>query len=151
MVSKWSALALSAGCIAGLVALQTRAEDDDKEKSPLARIMVKIDQQTKAVGKICSSTDKFKASGNGKAILPAAESLAELGKESRKFTEPSEAMKQPIAKWNAMTDEYIAASKALGAVAKKGNLADIRKAFKGLNTTCSNCHGAFRPKAGDDF
>ena len=149
MLSKWSALALSASCIAGLGAFQTRAEDE--EKSPLAKIMVKVDLQTKAVGKICSSTATIKEPGSSKAIGLAAEALAELGKQTKPFTEPAEAAKQPVAKWNAMTEEYIAASKALGKASKKGTPAEIRKAFKGLNTACSNCHGAFRPKSGDDF
>lgn len=149
MLSKWPALALSASCIAGLGAFPTRAEDE--EKSPLAKIMVKIDEQTKAIGAACSSTAKFKASGKGKPIPPAAVTLAELGKETRKFTEPAEQMKQPIAKWNAMTDEYIVVAKAMEKAGKRGNLPEILKAYKALNNSCSNCHGAFRPKVGDDF
>jgi cytochrome c556 len=148
MSRKWFALALTAGGIAGLGLIPGRAEDE--VKSPLAKVMVKIDDHTKSVGAICSSTSKFKSAGNGKEIIPAAEALIELGKETRKFP-PPEAAKQPLAKWKAMTEEYITASQVLDKAAKKGNLPDIRKAFKSLNNTCSNCHGAFRPKAGDDF
>ncbi len=150
MSRKWAVFAVTAGLVAGLGALRSRAADDGKEKSPLAKIMVKVEAETKAIGDVTASAAKFKKTG-AERIGPAAEKLVEYGKETRKFTEPAEAQKQPIAKWNAMTDEYIAASEKMSKAAKKGELRDLRKAMTDLNKTCTNCHGAFRPKTGDDF
>ena len=112
--------------------------------------MVKIEEETKAIRDVTASAAKFKKVG-AKDIGPAAAKLAEYGKETRKFTEPAEAQKQPLAKWNAMTDEYIAASQGMGKAAEEGALGDLRKAVTALEKTCTNCHGAFRPKSGDDF
>ena len=149
MTRKWVILAIAASSVAGTGVVRSLA-GDDSEKSPLARIMVEIDVQTKAIRDVQSSASRFKKGGK-KEIAPAAEKLAELGKETKKFTEPAEKQKQPIAKWNEMSDAYVKASEEMIKVAKKGTLLDVRKAFTGLNNTCTNCHGAFRPKTGDDF
>ena len=149
MSRKWAVFAVTAACVVGLGALRSWA-GDDKEKSPLGKIMVKMEEETKAIRDVTASAAKFKKVG-AKGIGPAAAKLVEYGKESKKFKEPAEEQKQPLAKWNAMSDEYVTASEGIAKAAEKGELRDLRKAVTALEKTCTNCHGAFRPKTGDDF
>ena len=130
----------------------TKGAANDKAKSPLQKIMNKMEDQTKAIQKVASSAARFKKAGKGKDIVPAAEELVKLGKATRKFTEPAVTQKKPQKKWDEYTDQYILASEEMGKVAKKGDFQEVRKALKSLDLSCSNCHGLFRPKTGgDDF
>lgn len=124
---------------------------DDEEKSPLAKIMKKIDADFKSVRDATSTNAKFKNSGKGKKIIPTAKSLAALGKETRPFKDPSVKMKKPYDKWTDLVDRYLTATDDLIAAAQKGNLDGSRKAIAALNNSCSNCHGAFRPQVDDGF
>ena len=150
MLRTWALLSVTAVTFALLVIGASRADDDD-DKSPLAKIMVKIDKETKAIKNATATREKFKAAGNGKAILDSTKVLVEKGKETRKFEEPSKKMKKPLATWVDMTDRYLTSVGELSQAAKKGDLVASRKAYTALNVTCSNCHGAFRPEVGDGF
>ncbi|MCA1685181.1 MAG: cytochrome c, partial [Planctomycetia bacterium] len=135
-----------------------RAADDPpksasgKEKTPLQTIMIKMEDQTKAVRSLTSSAARFKKAGQGKGILPAAEALVKLAGRTRKFTEPAEVQKKTRKKWDEFTDQHLLASGRLVEVARKNDFAGIRQALKGVDNSCTNCHGLFRPKTGgDDF
>lgn len=126
------------------------APGDSAAKTPLQKIMIRMEDQTKAIQKVASSPARFKKAGSGKDIVPAAEELLQLGKDSRKFTEPAEKQKKPQKRWDEYTDQYIVASEAMIKVAKKKDYQEVRKALKALDLSCSNCHGLFRPKKGGD-
>ena len=159
MLRKWVLLLTSAaGAIACLAAVawvagdarEAKAAADEQAKSPLQKIMVKMDEQTKAIQKVSSSLARFKKAGSGQDLVPAAEQLAKLGEDTRKFTEPAEAVKKPQQKWDEYTDQYILAAGEMAKAAKKKDFQEIRKAFKSLDQACTNCHGLFRPKTGGD-
>ena len=38
----------------------------------------------------------------------------------------------------------------MATVARKNDYPAIKKAFKDLDNSCTNCHGLFRPKTGGD-
>lgn len=125
------------------------AGDDDSDKSPLAKMMKKIDVHTKIVRDGTKSRTRF--TKNSKDIAKAAAELAKYAKEFRDMKGPSEKMKQPFAKWTDLTDRYEVASKDMEKLALKGDFPGSQKAWKTLDNTCSNCHGAFRPEVGDGF
>jgi cytochrome c556 len=142
------AVMMSSVVLALAGATASRAGDEDR---PLKKLMKSIDARTKTIRDATSSVAKFKTAGNGKDLAPIAGELAKLGKETRGFKEPSEAMKKPYDKWVDMNDRFVAAADELAQTAEKGNLFNTRKAWSTLNQTCSNCHGAFRPEVGDGF
>ena len=146
MLRKWVVLIVSCGCVAGLVAGRVHAGDKD---TPLSKIMKKIDAETKKVREGTKSRLSFKKAG--KQIVTASERLKTLGDETRPFTEPAEKQKQPAAKWLDMTDKFIEATDGMAKAAAKGDFDSATKAWKRLDLSCSNCHGAFRPEVGDDF
>jgi cytochrome c556 len=159
MLRKWVLmLTFATGAVAGLAAIGSAAADDAKEakdaavraKTPLQKVMVKMDAQLKAIQKVSSSAARFKKSASGKDVTAAAEELVKLGAETRKFTEPAVAQKKPQQKWEDYTDLYVAASKDMAKVAKKKDFSEIRQAYKLLDSSCTNCHGLFRPKTGGD-
>jgi len=127
------------------------AGDDDADKSPLAKLMKKIDGQTKLVRDGTKSLTKFKKASGGKDVAKAAAELAKYTKEFRDLKEPSEKMKKPLAKWTDLADRYEAAAKDMEKAASKGDFAASQKAWNPLYASCSNCHGAFRPEVGDGF
>ena len=157
MIRKWVLLLpFATGVIACVAAVSSFAGDEkattgagDQAKTPLQKIMNKMDDQTKAILKAASSAARFKKSGSGPEILNAAEELVKYGEETRKFTEPAETQKKPQKKWDEYTDLYIAAIEEMGKAARKKDFNQIRKAFKTLDSSCSNCHGpsARRPAA----
>jgi cytochrome c556 len=153
MLRKWATLAAIAGsiawAIAGAPASRSRAGDD--QDKPLKKLMKTIDARTKSIRDAMSSVAKFKKAGNGKDLVPIAGEIARLGKETREFKEPSEAMKKPYEKWVDMNDRFVAAAGEVARAAGKGDLVGTRKAWSSLNLSCSNCHGAFRPEVGDGF
>ena len=61
----------------------SRAGDDADE--PLKKLMKTIDARTKAIRDATSTTAKFKGAGNGKDLVPLADELARLGKDTRGF------------------------------------------------------------------
>jgi cytochrome c556 len=153
MFRTWARLSITAGTVASvlLAVAATRAQDDDEAKSPLARIMKKIDTETRAIKAATATNKSFKESGKSKAVVASARVLIDLGKQARKFEEPSKKMNKPFDKWTDLTDRYITAAGELIPVAEKGDINATRKAYTSLNNTCSNCHGAFRPSVDDGF
>ncbi len=129
---------------------KVKDRDADKPKS-LKILMKKIDASNKALCAATATVAAFKKSGNGKEIAASATEMGRLGKETRGFKEPSEAMKKPYDKWVDMNDRFVAAAEELAQIASKGDLVGSRKAYSTLNLTCSNCHGAFRPSVDDGF
>ncbi len=124
---------------------------DDEDKSPLAKMMKKIDVQTKLIREGTKSLTKFKKANNGKDVAKAAAELAKFTKDFRDMKEPSEKMKKPFAKWTDLADRYDAAAKDMEKAANKGDFTASQKAWNPLFVSCSNCHGAFRPEVGDGF
>ena len=151
MLHKWAILAAVAGSVAWTMAGAPASRAGDDEDKPLKKLMKAIDAKTKSIRDATSTTAKFKGAGNGKDLVPIASEIAKLGKETRGFKEPSEAMKKPYDKWVDMNDRFVSAADELAQAAGKGNLFNTRKAWSNLNQSCSNCHGAFRPEVGDGF
>ena len=142
MSRTWASMIFAAGTVAVLSVAATRAEDDDETKSPLAKIMKKIDTETKAIKAATATNKGFKESGKSKGIVASAKTLIDLGKQAHKFEEPSKKMNKPFEKWTDLTDRYITAAEEIIQVAQKGDINGTRKAYTALNNTCSNCHGA---------
>jgi cytochrome c556 len=151
MSRTWAIMIFAAGTVAVLAVATTRADDDDEAKSPLAKIMKKIDSETKAIKAATATNKRFKESGKSKDVVASAKTLIDLGKQTRKFEEPSKKMNKPFEKWTDLTDRYIHAAEAIIQVAQKGDINGTRKAYTSLNNACSNCHGAFRPSVDDGF
>ncbi|MDR3639492.1 MAG: cytochrome c [Isosphaeraceae bacterium] len=126
-------------------------DDDAKEKSALAKMMIKIDKDTKLVREGTKSLTKFKKANSGKDVAKAAGEIAKYAKEFRDMKEPSEKMKKPFSKWTDLTDRYETAARDMEKAAAKGDFAASQKAWNPLYVSCSNCHGAFRPEVGDGF
>src|SRR4051794_7880794 len=145
-----AAAAVAASVALAIAGMPASRAGDDPDK-PLKKLMKTIDARTKTIRDATSTTAKFKGAGNGKDLVPVADELAKLGKETRGFKEPSEATKKPYDKWVDMNDRFVAAAGEVAKAARKGDLFGTRKAWSALNLTCSNCHGAFRPEVGDGF
>jgi hypothetical protein len=143
--------AVSLAALALALGASAAAGDDDKEKSPLAKLMVKIDAKTKLIREGTKSLTKFKKAGGGKDVAKAAAELASYTKEFRDVKEPSEKMKKPFSKWTDLADRYETAAKDMEKAASKGDFTASQKAWNPLYASCSNCHGAFRPEVGDGF
>ncbi len=155
MSRKWVLLlSVALGTAAGLAAVSSVAADDTdakaKAKSPIQKLMIKMEEQTKAIQATISSPARFKKAGSGKDIAPAAEELVKMGKENGKFTEPAVSQKKPQQKWVEYNAAFVLASEEMIKSAKKKDYQDLRKALKSLDSSCSNCHGLFRPKTGGD-
>lgn len=127
------------------------AAADDDEKSPLAKLMLKIDKDTKLIREGTKSRAKFKNAHNGKDIAKAAGTLAKSTKEFRDLKGPSEKMKKPFAKWTDLADRFETAAQDMEKAASAGDFTAAQKAWNPLYVSCSNCHGAFRPEVGDGF
>ena len=113
--------------------------------------MKKIDGQTRLIREGTKSITKFKKADTSKNVAKAAGELAKYAKEFRELKEPSEKMKKPFAKATDLTDRYEAAAKDMEKAAAKGDFNASQKAWNPLYTSCSNCHGAFRPQVDDSF
>jgi cytochrome c556 len=146
MLRRWVVLAVVASCVASLAASVSIAGD---KNSPLAKIMKKIDAESKKIRDATSAAPKFKKAQ--KEVAASAEQLTKLGKQTREFKEPAEQQKKPFEKWTGFTDQYLTASQEIAKASAKGDLAAAKKGWTNLNNSCSNCHGAFRPEVGDDF
>jgi len=137
--------------VAGLVAMGIAGAADEDEKSPLAKLMLKIDKETKLIRAGTKSRARFKSAQNGKDIAKVAGALAKYTKDFRDLKGPSEKMKKPFAKWTDLADRFEAAAKDMEKAASAGDFAAAQKAWNPLYASCSNCHGAFRPEVGDGF
>lgn len=144
------------GAVTGAVALASLvlamgASIAAEEKSELAKLMIKIDKETKRIREGTKSLTKFRKAGSGKDVAKAAALLASWTKDFRDVKAPSEKMKKPFAKWTDLSDRYETAAKDMEKAASKGDFAAAQKAWNPLYVSCSNCHGAFRPEVGDGF
>ena len=159
MRRKWFLLlTFATGAVVGLAAIGS-ADDDAKEskatadqaKTPLQKVMVKMDEQLKAIQKVSSSAARFKKS-NKKELVPLAKELIKEGAETKKFTGPAEELKKPRKKWEEYSDQYVVVAEEMLKIVEHGDYQEVRKGLKNLDLSCSNCHGMFRPKSGgDDF
>jgi cytochrome c556 len=155
MFRRYAILGATTGAVAlaslALAAGASRAQDDDPDKSPLAKLMKKIDSETKRVREGTKSITKFKKANNGKDVAKAAAQLVKFAPEFRDVKGPSEKMKKPFSKWTDLADRYLTAAKDMEKAASKGDFTAAQKAWQPLYVSCSNCHGAFRPEANDGF
>lgn len=144
------------GAVTGAVALASLvlavgASIAAEEKSELAKLMIKIDKETKRIREGTKSLTKFRKADSGKDVAKSAALLASWTKNFRDVKEPSEKMKKPFSKWTDLSDRYETAAKDMEKAALKGDFAAAQKAWNPLYVSCSNCHGAFRPEVGDGF
>ncbi len=141
---KLRALATAAVCTAlATVGLSAFAAQD--EESPLHKAMEKVQVENSTILKGVRNEVLFKK--NQADIVKAAKELAKIGKETRKYTEPAEATKQPVEKWYELMDKFVKESEdfAEKAEAKGAKQAEVKKAYKSVQTSCTACHDVFRP------
>lgn len=140
MLRKFAIAALTMSCFAGL----TMADDG----GPLETIMKGIQSKTNAIRKASRTAADYKK--GAASIAKDCEEVIKLSKESRDIKEPSEKEKRPLAEWQKLTDEMIAATEALAKVAKdpKSTQAQAKEAFTTYTKTCSACHNVY--KKGDE-
>jgi cytochrome c556 len=149
MVRTWTRLAATLGTAALLTVGAALAADKKTGKdTPLAKIMKKIDAETKVVREGVKTAPKFK--NTAREIAASSEALAELAKETRPFTEPALEFKKPQEKWTELADGLGEASAGMAKAAGSGDFFEAKRAWISLNNTCTNCHGAFRPSTEDD-
>ena len=148
MVRLWTTLAVTL-CTAALltVGAAVSAAQEGKD-TPLARLMRKVEDQTKVIRDGVKTAPRFRKAA--KEIATSAHALAQLGQETRPFTEPAQEFKKPQEYWNQLTDGFIEASQAMAKAADASDFITARKVWISLNNTCTNCHGAFRPSTEDE-
>jgi cytochrome c556 len=119
------------------------AHDDDD--SPLHKLMTKVQQNDTAILKNTRNAVNYK---KGQAdVVKAAEELAKLGKEARKFTEPSKERKKTQKEWEDKSDEFVKEVEKFQATLANASTDQVKAkaAYRDVKQKCTDCHDVFKP------
>lgn len=143
---KLRALATAAVCTAlATVGLTAFAAQDDDDKSPLHKAMEKVQVENSTILKGVRNQVLFQKSKDD--VVKAAKELAKIGKDARKYTDAAETAKQPVEKWYELMDKFVKEAEdfAEGTEKKDSKQAEVKKAYKSVQASCTACHDVFRP------
>jgi cytochrome c556 len=148
MLRKWLVFVLSAGILVSFgVGVGLTVAQEEKEESPLEKIMEKVNKASANIKKGTRNLTYFKKSQ--KTVETSAKDLVKLAKQAKPFKDALGRAKDeanPQAKWNEFMDALINSSEKLGAVAAKPNATfdETKKAAGVVNKACVDCHAVFR-------
>jgi hypothetical protein len=121
---------------------------EDSDDSPIQKLMDQIHARNRAIGKGLRAPAALAAAGR-KALAADAASLIRLGQEARTLTGPAQARKKSQQDWTRAVDAFDGASNGFAKVIADAG-SDRHRATQShqkLQTTCTNCHSAFRQEA----
>ena len=138
---------LSAVMLVLIVVASNLSRADDKEETPLGKIMEKVNKANAIIQKGTRNQVNFKKSQ--KDVAKHAKELAKLGKEAKKETSAVKNAKDvtnPGKKWTELMDDFIKTSEKLENVAAKTNAvySDAKDAFGAVKKSCADCHAVFK-------
>jgi cytochrome c556 len=138
---------LSAVMLVLIVVASNLSRADDKEETPLGKIMEKVNKANAIIQKGTRNQVNFKKSQ--KDVAKHAKELVKLGKEAKKeksAVKNAKDVTDPDKKWTELMDDFIKTSEKLGVVAAKTNAAysDAKDAFGAVKKSCADCHAVFK-------
>jgi cytochrome c556 len=127
-----------------LLGLSSVVAQDDND-SPLHKLMTKVQQNDTTILKGTRTAVNYKKQKDD--VVKAAEELAKLGKESRKFTEPAKEKKKPQKDWEDKSDAFVKEVEAFaGTLANKDtDQVKAKAAYKAVKQKCADCHDIYKP------
>jgi len=156
MNRKWIGFAVVATLVAasGLASRLSVAQDQknhDEPKTPLGKIMEKVQKLNIALNRTTGTAERFKKAQ--KDVEKDAAELAELAKLAKDgkplkqaYLKNAKNESAPQKKWDDIMDAFAKTSKDLAdAAAKEGaDQKKVKKQFQLVKKTCSDCHTVFR-------
>jgi cytochrome c556 len=147
MNRKGIAFVLSAVMVFVVVVSAGLSRADDKDESPLGKLMEKVNKANAVIQKGTRNLVNFKKSQ--KDVAKSAKELVKLGKEGKKdksAVKNAKDVADPGKKWEELMDDFIKTSGKLEAVADKTNpvFQDAKDAFGAVKKSCADCHTVFK-------
>ncbi len=119
------------------------ARDDDE--TPLHKLMVKVQQSNTTILGGTRNAANYKKKQED--VVKAAEELAKLGKEAKKFTEPAKEKKKEQKDWEDKSDAFVKEVEKFSALLadKATDQAKAKAAYKDVGKKCTECHDIYKP------
>jgi cytochrome c556 len=138
---------LSAVMLVLIVVGSNLSRADDKEETPLGKIMEKVNKANAIIQKGTRNQVNFKKSQ--KDVAKNAMELVKLGKEAKKIRSAVKNAKdvtEPGKKWDELMEEFIKTSGKLSEVAGKTDATQLnaKNAFGAVKKSCADCHAVFK-------
>jgi cytochrome c556 len=140
MPRKWTVLAVMMTATALGLSSLSFADDD----SPLHKLMEQVGRKSNAIKKTTRTGVAYKK--GQKDLAKLAEELADLGKKARDMKEAADKQKKPLAEWQKLSDDFVKKTEEFKEVVTNSatTQAEAKKAFNGVNASCTACHTVFR-------
>ncbi|MEO6810667.1 MAG: cytochrome c [Isosphaeraceae bacterium] len=145
MNRKWTVLAAAMLSTALLVSGIAVAQDDDKELTPLGKVMEEV--QTNHVKILKSYRTAVSWTKGQQDAAEAAGKIIELGKKARPLGGPAiKEMKKTQEQWDEKMDTFLKEAEAFSKFAGQAGIknAEAKKAYSKVSASCTSCHNDFR-------
>jgi cytochrome c556 len=145
MKRKWAVLAFTS--VFSALAVTAISFADDDEKSPLHKVMEKVQADNSKITKGVRNAVMFKKSQ--KDVVAAAEDLVKQAKEAKPLDEGAKktaGVEKAAEKWASLSDDFIKEAEEFAKFVVKDDVKQeaAKDAYKKVSKTCGACHDIFK-------